>query len=65
MISVNGRPLQIEKEISVKELLYLCNYTYPLIVVRLNGRTISPEEFEKEKVRSGDSVEAIHLVAGG
>jgi sulfur carrier protein len=65
MISVNGRPLEMEGEMTIKSLLHLCNYTYPLIVVRLNGKVISPEDFECARVHEGDSVEAIHLVAGG
>jgi len=65
MITVNRRKMEYEKEVSVESLLTLCNYTYPLIVVKINGKAIPQEEFATAIVRDGDAVEAIHLIAGG
>ena len=65
MITVNRREMEYEKEVSVEGLLKLCNYTYPLIVVRINGISVPQEEFATTIVHNGDTVEAIHLVAGG
>lgn len=65
MITVNRRPLEFSRELTVEELLKVCNYSYPLIVVRINGKPIPQDEFAHRVVHDGDCVEAIHLVAGG
>lgn len=65
MITVNRRAMTIPAELSVEELLERCNYSYPMIVVRINGKVIQPGDYKTAMVRDGDSIEAIHLVAGG
>ncbi|MGE5631070.1 MAG: sulfur carrier protein ThiS [Caulobacteraceae bacterium] len=65
MILVNGREFQWEEGLTVAELLKKKNYTYPKIVVRVNGKVISNEEFASTVINDGDDVKAIHLLAGG
>lgn len=65
MITVNGRPFEGDGGLTVQELLERCSYTYPLIVVRLNGKSVPQEDFLRVTVQDGDTVECIHLVAGG
>jgi len=65
MITVNGRPFECEESLSVEELLGRCSFTYPLIVVRLNGKSVAQEDFSRVMIQDGDKVECIHLVAGG
>lgn len=65
MIIVNGKEFQWEDGLTVAKLLRKKNYTYPRIVVKLNGRVIPDEEFETTAIHDGDDVKAIHLLAGG
>jgi sulfur carrier protein len=50
---------------SVRELLELMKYTFPMIVVKINGRLVRKEDYERVFVGDGDTVEAIHLISGG
>ena len=50
---------------SVRELLNLMHYTFPMIVVKLNGHLVKKEEYERVFIGDGDTVEAIHLISGG
>ncbi len=65
MITVNGRPFESDEALTVQELLDRFKYSYPLIVVRINGQSLSQEDFSRVIVHDGDIVECIHLVAGG
>jgi thiamine biosynthesis protein ThiS len=53
------------ESLSVQELLALMKYSFPLIVVKINGRLIKKEEYDRVFVSDGDQVEAIHLMSGG
>jgi thiamine biosynthesis protein ThiS len=56
--------LQAEK-LTVRELLKTMNFTFPLIVVRINERLVKKENYDSETIADGDRVEAIHLISGG
>jgi len=49
----------------VQELLKLKTYTYPRIIVYINSKIISPEDYASTIIQDGDEVKAIHLMAGG
>lgn len=66
LITLNGKDLNEDfGEISVTDLLIKMKYTYPMLIVRVNGRVIQEESFKDTLIKNGDRVEAIHLVAGG
>ncbi len=50
---------------SVRELLAAKNWSFPLIVVRVNGVLAARGEWDSAMVRDGDDVDALHLVSGG
>ncbi len=66
-IILNNRPETIEGKnaLSVRELLDLKNFTFKFLVVRINGRTIKPGEYENSMIHDGDDVKVIHLISGG
>lgn len=66
-IKLNNRNENIEgyKEVNVKELLKIKNFTFPMIIVKINGRLIKKDEFEKAVIKNGDDVTALHLISGG
>jgi len=66
-ILLNNRPDYIEgfKQLTIKELLNLKNYTYKMLIVRVNDKTIKSEDYEKTYIKEGDKVAVIHLMTGG
>jgi len=65
-IVLNHRMTEYPGErLTVAELLRAMNFTFPLIVIKVNGRLVRREEYAEALVRDGDQVEAIHLISGG
>lgn len=50
---------------SVREVLEMMKFTFPMIVVKINGQLVLKEDYERVFVGDGDRVEAIHLISGG
>ncbi len=65
MIKVNGRDREWEKDLTVVLLLERCKYTFPLIMVKINGKYISREKYKDTAIMDGDDVQVIHSIAGG
>ncbi len=65
-IVVNGtRELPWTQGMTVRDVLRLCNFTYSLIIVTVNGRIVPKEEFDTFPVPPEAEVRVIHLIAGG
>lgn len=65
LIKVNGQDFPWEEGLVVKAVLQMRNFTYPAIIVAINGVWISEDEFETASINDGDDVQVIHLIAGG
>ncbi|MTI81094.1 MAG: sulfur carrier protein ThiS [Firmicutes bacterium] len=65
MIKVNGRDFPWEEGLTVTKLLEKKNYTFPSIVIKINDKTISEDQWEIMAIEDGDDVKAIHLITGG
>jgi len=65
LISVNEQPLAWRENLSVSELLKICKYSFPLIIVKINGEIVAKSEYEKFMVPDGANVSVIHLMSGG
>jgi sulfur carrier protein len=65
-ISLNNKEESMAGEsISVRELLTMMKFTFPLIIVKINGQLVKKEDYERVFIGDGDAVEAIHLISGG
>ncbi len=66
-IVLNNRPDKIDghKKITVKQLLELKNFTYKMLMVRINDTTIKRDDYETTYIIEGDKVAVIHLMTGG
>ncbi len=66
-IKLNNRDENLEghKEVSVKELLKIMNFTFPMIIVKINGKLVKKDKFENAIIKDGDDVAALHLISGG
>ena len=65
MIKVNGRDREWEKDLTVDLLLKKYKYTFPLIMVKINGKYVPKEKYKDTLIMDNDDVQAIHSIAGG
>ncbi|MEN8154614.1 MAG: sulfur carrier protein ThiS [Acidobacteriota bacterium] len=66
-IKLNNRDENLDgyEDVSVKELLKIKRFTFPMIIVKINGSLVKKEDFENTIIKNGDDVIALHLVSGG
>jgi sulfur carrier protein len=51
--------------ITISDLKKRMNFTFPMIVFKLNGKVVKKENWDSTLVREGDHIQAIHLIGGG
>ena len=65
-ILLNNRKETIDKdEVMLEELIQLKNYTFKLLVTRVNGRLVKKDERHNFIIRHGDEVQVLHMISGG
>lgn len=65
-IVLNNKETELPVEqITVQGLLRAMNFTFPLIVIKVNGELVKKENYDRVQLRKGDNVDAIHLISGG
>ncbi len=65
LITVNNRPVEWEEGMTVARLLEKMNYTWRMLVVKINGQLVKRKEYSRTKIPAGADVKVLHLVAGG
>ncbi len=50
---------------TVQDLLNALNFTFRMIVVKVNGHVVLRPDFASTPVPDGADVQAIHLISGG
>ncbi len=65
-ISLNNRPETIEKDmLTVSELLEIKNFTFKMMITKVNGNLIKKAERNSATINDGDDVQVIHMISGG
>ncbi len=66
-IILNNRPEDFvdKSSMTIRELLEAKNFTFKFLVVRINGKTIMPDDYYKAEIVDGDDVKVLHLISGG
>jgi len=65
-IQLNNREESFDKDaMTINELLAAKNFTFRMLVVKVNGTVIKRHEFDKQMVNDGDDVLVLHLITGG
>jgi len=65
-ITLNNRTETLKsEELSIAELLQLKNFTFKLLVIKINGQLIKKDKYSEAKVKDGDKVDIIHMISGG
>jgi thiamine biosynthesis protein ThiS len=61
----NNKEIIQEENITVADLIRIKNFTFRLLVTKVNGQLIKKDERDKALIREGDDVMVMHLISGG
>jgi len=65
-ITLNNRPETFDaSSLTFEELMKLKNFTFKLLVTKLNGKLVKKQDRGKVQIHDGDDVMVLHLVSGG
>lgn len=65
-IMLNNRPEEFDKEeMTVSEMLDIKRFTYRMRLVKINGKLIKKDEYDKAIIKDGDDVKMLYLMSGG
>lgn len=63
---LNNRPEEFDKdEITVSEMLDIKRFTYRMRLVKINGKLIKKDEYDRAVIKDGDDVKMLYLMSGG
>ena len=65
-INLNNRPEAFKLDVmTISEILVHKNYTFKMMVVKINGELIKKDRYTTTEVSDGDDVQIIHMISGG
>ena len=65
-ITLNNRPEEIPADkLTVNELLKYKNFTFRLLVIKINSTLVKKDQYDTATIVDGDNVVVMHLVSGG
>ena len=65
-IILNNRVEEYEKqEMTISQLLAEKNYTFRMLVIKVNNKLVKKENYNSTVITEGDNVSVIHLISGG
>lgn len=65
-IDLNNNPDQLPGEsLTIRDILRIKNFSFPNLVVKINGQLVRKLQYDSALVHDGDVVEIIHLISGG
>lgn len=54
-----------EDKLTITQLLDLKNYTFKMLVIKINGKLVKKDLYDSVEVKDEDDVTILHLVSGG
>ena len=64
-ITANGQPLAAKLPCTIEEFLVAQSLLPRSVVVEHNGEAVAPSEFSTRRLKEGDRLEIVKIVAGG
>jgi len=65
-ITLNNNPESfIEDKLSVSEVLERKNFTFRMLIIKLNGMLVKKPDYPVTIVQDGDELSVLHLISGG
>ncbi len=67
MIRVNGGRYKVRWRpgMTVRDLLTELKFSFPRLVISVNGTIVPREQWDTHRLQDGDEVKVIHMSAGG
>ena len=65
MIKVNENKVGWEEGMTVRSLLIKMTYTFPMLVVKINGNLVKKADYDTTLIPDEAEVMVIHLISGG
>jgi thiamine biosynthesis protein ThiS len=65
MIQVNGDPLAWTDGMTVRDVLTLKRYTFPMLVITVNDSVVERRAYDTTVIPDGANVRVVHLMSGG
>ena len=65
MIQVNGDPLEWRDGMTVRDVLTLKRFTFPLLVITIGDDLIDRKQYDTTTIPDGANVKVVHLMSGG
>lgn len=66
MICVNGKfEVEWEEGITIAALLAQLRFSFPLVIVSVDGELVPKEEYESRQIPDHAEVKVLHMTAGG
>ena len=53
------------EELSIADILKFKNYTFRMMVVKINGQLVKKNCYAEAIVKDGDDVQILHMISGG
>jgi sulfur carrier protein len=51
--------------LTVSGLLKLKNFTFKMLIVKINGDLVKKSDYDSAEIKEGDDVMVLHLISGG
>ena len=64
-ITVNENSLKWEEDMDINIILQRMNYTFRMLIIKVDGKLVKKNEYESTIVSPGTDVKVIHLMSGG
>jgi len=61
----HNREIISEENITIADLIRIKNFTFKLLVTKINGQLVKKDERDKVYIKDGDDVMILHLISGG
>jgi len=61
----NNKEIIQEENITVAGLINIKNFTFRLLVTKVNGQLVKKDDRDKVFIKDGDDVMVMHLISGG
>ena len=66
MICVNDKfEIEWQEGMTVQQMLERLNFSFPLIIVSIDGILVTKDEYATRRVPDGAQVKVLHMTAGG
>ena len=65
-ITLNNRPEFFDHDkLTISEILALKNFTFRMLVIKVNGKLIKKNKYAHAEVVDGDNIQILHMISGG